>query len=52
LDVSKRISEISRKTERFGTIEKESEEPEEVIPSRWTKAFELGWSRQETPTKY
>lgn len=52
LDASKRRSEISTKTERIGTIEKELEEPEEVLSSSWTQAFELGWSRQEVPAKY
>jgi len=37
---------------RFGTIEKELEEPEEVMSSSWTLAFELGRSRQERPAKY
>jgi hypothetical protein len=37
LDVSKRRSEISMKTERLGTIEKEVEEPEEVMSSSWTQ---------------
>jgi len=33
-------------------MEKELEEPEEVISSSWTLALELGWSRQEIPAKY
>jgi hypothetical protein len=52
LDVSKRRSEISMKTERFGTIEEQLEEPEEVISSSWTQALEHGWSRQEILAKY